>query len=151
MQSLDPDHILTESAPSQQTVTSKAVNSSVPDWPLVGWIYNGCLCFKTYHYSIFAWVMSVSADLCLSTLFFLPKLALHCRRRKLQWRALWCLTLKSLYIPLRKSSTFWEIPLTICFLVRSYTGRLTSLSYKLNMKQLSEDELKQRQTASMAV
>lgn len=70
MQSLDPDHILTESAPSQQTVTSKAVNSSVPDWPLLGWIYNSCLCFKTYHYSIFAWVMSVSADLCLSTFFF---------------------------------------------------------------------------------
>lgn len=83
-------------------------------------------------------------------LFFFPKLALHCRRWKLQWRALWCLTLKSLHIPLRKSSTFWEIPLTICFLVRSYTGRLIWLSCKLNMKQLSEDKLKQRQTASMA-
>lgn len=64
MQSLDPDHILTDSVPSQQTVIPKAVNSSVADWPLTGWIYNGCLCFKTYHYSIFAWVMSVSTDLC---------------------------------------------------------------------------------------
>lgn len=40
------------------------------------WTYNGCLCCKTCHYSIFAWVMSVSADLCLSiSLFF----KLHCR------------------------------------------------------------------------
>lgn len=35
-----------------------------------GWTYICCLCFKTYHYSIFAWVMPVSADLCLSTLSF---------------------------------------------------------------------------------
>lgn len=84
-----PNHIPPECAPSQQKVISKAVNSSVPDRPLFGWIYNGCLYFKTYHYSIFAWVMSVSADFCLSVPSYY-KLVLHCGRWESQWYALYC-------------------------------------------------------------